>query len=1350
MSSINFSYSITFLIFACHISVKMSGPVQRIEPFTRQCDFVIWLKKFEMILKIAKIDNNEKVDFLLTNLDLPIFESVLTAFPSGHDYSQIVNFLTERYSTQDKFLNRLEFVQINFSGTFDEYASRLQALYENFDNREEMLIAKFVCTIPKHLATELRIRRPSTLTECVKICNSLNSLKTPLSTSILSNQSKSKGKGQPSNFRSKNVSDKRNCYRCGSSNHLASDSRCPALRVTCNFCKKVGHFAAHCLSSKNQNSIPERTSHDKSVKDKRNLNVRTIDICKQVDKDFDKSLHVNRLERIEKPHIEITVNGDNDNFSQRFMVDSGSDVCVMPLKLYRKHFVREVCPLSDDETLHNYDKSEVTCVEGFLSDVFCTYSGRSAFLDFVIRDVDDDNDTVLGTPAIAKLALSVTGQHDRIVTCSIARTPTHDFSNRPTDVVSDIEPLPKLEGYVFYILLEPDAPASIIQKPRRVPFSLESQIETEISKLIKNDIIEEIDSSPYLSPVVVVPKSDNSIRLCVDYKKINKHIVVDQHPLPTADEIFAKLAGAQYFSKLDLRAAYHQLEIREDSRNLTAFTTHVGQFRYKRLPFGLANAPSAYMKVISNILRNCTNTTSYLDDILIFGKDLDEHDRCLKDTLQKLMDHGITLNESKCQYRQRSIQFLGRCLSPAGISPLPATVEAIKNAPVPHDKSSVRSFMGLTNFYRNFIPDAADISPRLCDLLKDGSKFEWTDTHQSEFDLVKKRLAECVPLAFYDPNPETKTYLTTDASGLGISAYLSQVNSAGEEKPVYFLSRKLSSNECAYSVSEKEFLAVLWGAERLHQYLYGRPFTVRTDHQCLKQLLMNGVDGGSAPCRVIRWATKLLQYNFDVQYIPGKENKVADALSRVPMNSRDSNIELFTLSLNLNKNEPITIDELKCETSSDNTLTVLKDCILKGWPSRISLLPECIRPFWNVRHELSVVNDILFRGDRYVIPDSLTERIVLFAHEGHMGITKCKARIRELYWWPYINDQVERKLKDCICCHETARESPVQVSNIVTKPWHQVAVDIKGPIYDANNRPCYIFVLVDCFTKFIFTKVVQNTTSVKLIEFMESIFAIFGHCTVFTSDNGPQFTSWDFTEFLRKKGIIHRRSAIYNPQSNGVVERVNRNIAKLLDVSIFTNIRDLQSILNNYALNYNRTSHSTTGKSPCELMFTFIPKCDLDIVQKHPITSDSNELHKLIASRSQKNADYANERRRPRFVNPYRVDDFIVTKKGQIRKLIGQVGPFSFKMNNGFTINTRFIARKAHSHEIQDLNEDTFTGNYVPITSNLSSPESHIMVNTDIPVSPVRSTDSDVSDNVLRRSNRNRRRPSYLQDYVRT
>lgn len=735
---------------------------------------------------------------------------------------------------------------------------------------------------------------------------------------------------------------------------------------------------------------------------------------------------------------------------------------------------------------------------------------------------------------------------------------------------------------------------------------------------------------------------------------------------------------------------------------------------------------------------------------MIFSNTASEHDEHLKCTLKCLKDHGITLNDGKCQYKQRSLQFLGRILSDEGISPLPSTVEAIKNAPVPHDKTSLRSFMGLTNFYRNFIPDAASISPCLYDLLKENEQFVWSDKHQKEFEMLKSRLSECVPLAFYDSNVDTKTYLTTDASGHGISAYLSQVNDEKVERPVYFLSRKLSPNEKNYSVSEKEFLAVLWSIERLHQYLYGRPFTVRTDHQCLRQLLTNGVEGGSAPCRVIRWATKLLQYNFDVKYIPGKENKVADALSRVPVTSKDSSVELFAVSVHPKSDAPVTLTELRNETDSDDVMQSLKQYILSGWPNRVSKVPECIRPFWNIRNELSIVNDIVFRGERYVIPTSLQEKIICFAHEGHQGITKCKSRIREMYWWPNLNSSVETKLRHCNCCVETPRDTPVQVSNFIHEPWYQLAIDIKGPVYDTQHRPCYILVMIDCFSKYVTTKVSQNVNSAKIIEFLQNIFTVFGYCTKLTTDNGPQFISHDFREFLKSVGIVHIRSSLYNPQSNGVVERVNKNLKKLIDTTEFSNFSELQKVVDNYVLNYNTTVHSTTGKSPCDVMFSFSAKSKLNIVKCD--SEYSTKTDQEFTARSQRRADYANERRRPSNSLPYKVNDYVFTKRGGIRKLVKQIGPFTFRLDNGFSINSRNILRRAKSEEIDDFNGYAF----IPVNSSTHEcpinidniPETVIPVTNSLPNVVHEDPSVTESHSPRRRSSRERRQPSYLKDYV--
>lgn len=1344
----------------------MASAIQKIEIFSRQCDFTIWLKKLEMISKMSKISEDDKTNFLLSNLDITIFESVVTNFDTNADYNTVVDFLKSRYSTQDKFLNRIEFMNVTYSGTYDEYASRLQMLYENFTQtegnkeiREEILISKFLATIPKSLSTELRIRRPGTLSECVQICNSVNSSKTSFMTATISQKSKphfnskfnknknfqnfqnstnSQNSQNSHNFQN---SKKKKCYRCGSNAHLASDSNCPARNAICSNCKRVGHYSSVCFSKKN-NTIDNTQKH---------FNVHMTKFHSE-NEYFSDTL-------VKKPHVMMNLSTSKGyTVTQDFLVDTGSDVCILPHSVFKQHFQENITPFCNAK-LSNFDKTEIHVV-GVLKNVLCVFNDKHACLEFLVCD----NDTaVIGVNAISKLNLTVTGEHSRLVTYSIERTDVPKKVTQDSESSSNSkDSLKKIEGFQFYIQLKEDAPTSLIQKPRRVPFALESAIEKEISKLLADDIIEEIDSSPYLSPIVVVPKPGNEIRLCVDYKKINKHIVIDQHPLPTSDEIFARLAGAQIFSKLDLKAAYHQLEIREDSRNLTAFTSHVGQFRYKRLPFGLANAPSAYMKVIFNILRQCTNTVSYLDDILIYGKTQEEHDESLNLTLTQLRKYGITLNDKKCLYNQTSVQFLGRMLGSEGVSPLHSTVESILEAQVPHDKHSLRSFMGLINFYRNFIPNAAGISAHLYDLLKDQVPFRWTEIHTYEFESLKNTLRNCVPLAYFDSNVNTPTYLTTDASGYGISAVLSQVDENGTDRPVYFLSRKLSDTERTYAASEKEFLAVLWGTERLHQYLYGRPFTIRTDHQCLRQLLMNGVEGGSAPCRVIRWATRLLQYNFQVEYIPGKANTIADALSRVPQPSLDSNLELFAVYLQNDSSIPVSLHELKIATQEDDVLQTVIKLMNNGWPDRKSRVPEAVQNFWNVRNELSYVSDVLLRNEKFIVPAVLRDRVVNLAHESHMGITKCKTRIREFFWWPCLNSFVESQLKSCGCCHEPHRDAPVQVPNYVHKPWHQLSVDIKGPVYDSSNRPYYIVTLIDCYSKFTSTHVTRTVTSKQIIAFLSNIFSMFGNCMILLTDNGPQFISHEFEFFLRSRGIVHKRSSLYNAQGNGVVERMNKNLSKVLENSEIMNGDMLQKKLNIYVQNYNCTKHSSIEKSPAEVMFNFTMKtnlCMLSTCDDEVVT----DIGKTLQASCERNADYANERRRPSNSRCFSEGDFVLTKQGKVKQLGKQVGKYTFRLSDGFTLNVRHMKHKVQPpHGIlpgtRDLNTNPRSTNSEQNSENSFSYVQIPPANTDRidPSSGDRHLQSDFSERVNdssisardTRPTRARRRPLRFGDYV--
>ncbi|CAM5171660.1 unnamed protein product [Natator depressus] len=299
------------------------------------------------------------------------------------------------------------------------------------------------------------------------------------------------------------------------------------------------------------------------------------------------------------------------------------------------------------------------------------------------------------------------------------------------------------------------------QKLWHLPFSVREAVSEELRKLVQEDIIEEINSSEWVSPIVVTKKG-GGICLCVDLREPNKAIVIDSHPLPHIQEVFAELHGAKMFSTLDLQSAYHQVMLHEDSRDLTAFITHEGLFRFKRVPCGLASAPSAFQKMMSLILKNQHGVQCYLDDIIVFGNTSEENDNNLQSVLNCISKAGLKLNRSKCKFRQTELSFLGHTISQAGLKPDPTHILAISNAPPPTDLPTLRSFLGLTSWYAKFIPNYASVIEPLRELLWGSSTLVWTTAAQASFETVKNLIVYSPVLALF--SPALPTIVTTDAS----------------------------------------------------------------------------------------------------------------------------------------------------------------------------------------------------------------------------------------------------------------------------------------------------------------------------------------------------------------------------------------------------------------------------------------------------------------------------------------------------------------------------------------------------------------------------------------------------------
>ena len=439
-------------------------------------------------------------------------------------------------------------------------------------------------------------------------------------------------------------------------------------------------------------------------------------------------------------------------------------------------------------------------------------------------------------------------------------------------VVND-EPTGFTEILPFEIQTNNASPIS--QRPYRVPVAYEQEVNNQL-ELLQRDGIISLSKSPWASPMVVVKKKDNSLRLCVDYRKLNAVTEGDSFPLPSIEELLLKVRNSKFFSTLDLRAGYHQVSVAPKDRPKTAFLIQDKLFEYNTLPFGLRNAPSHFSRLMSSILANVINTAVlvYLDDLIVLGSTVEEHTENLIKVLEILKSHNLKCSLRKCQFFQTEVEFLGHIISASGIRPMHDKVHAMRTFPRPKNNKDVSSFLGLCGYYRKFIKDFADIS-RPLDGLRKADQFRWDNDCQEAFDKLRNALSSDDLLAY--PRFDREFIVTCDASSVAIGGVVSQIDDKGHDRPISYCSRALKGAEVNYSATDREALAIKYCLERHRYFLLGHKVRIKSDHQALRYLFFKS----DLSSRHARWLDSVLEFQIeDFEYITGKSNRVADALSR--------------------------------------------------------------------------------------------------------------------------------------------------------------------------------------------------------------------------------------------------------------------------------------------------------------------------------------------------------------------------------------------------------------------------------------------------------------------------------------
>ena len=416
----------------------------------------------------------------------------------------------------------------------------------------------------------------------------------------------------------------------------------------------------------------------------------------------------------------------------------------------------------------------------------------------------------------------------------------------------------------------------IRQSLRRTPFALRRKVDGMVEEMLEHGVISP-SKSPWASPIVLIKKKDGGLRFCVDYRKVNAAMKLDEFPLPRIDDTLDLLAGSRYFTTLDLASGYWQGPIDPASQEKTAFTTFSGLYEFTKMPFGLVNAPATFQRLMEVVLSDLARDVClvYLDDILVMGKTFEEHTDHLKKVFERIHNAGLRLKPKKYFFAQEKVEYLGHVVSAGGISTDPAKLSAISQFPTPTTVKTLRSFLGLASYYRKFVPRFAKIAQPLHALTKKDTLFEWTQQCQSAYDELKELLMSSPVLAY--PDFSRAFILETDASAAGLGAVLAQ-EQGGAVRPIAFASRSLQPHEKNYGVTEMEGLGVVWAVKHFRPYLYGHKCTVYTDHEALKAILNTPQPSG----KLARWGMAIQELDITIIHRPGRNNANADALISFP------------------------------------------------------------------------------------------------------------------------------------------------------------------------------------------------------------------------------------------------------------------------------------------------------------------------------------------------------------------------------------------------------------------------------------------------------------------------------------
>ena len=724
----------------------------------------------------------------------------------------------------------------------------------------------------------------------------------------------------------------------------------------------------------------------------------------------------------------------------------------------------------------------------------------------------------------------------------------------------------------------------VVLAPRHIPLDFQKPLDAEIDKMLADNVIVHSDS-PYCAYPVIVPKPDGSLRIAVDYKKLNDVTIRDKRPLPRIEDLIQFLEGSVFFALLDLRAGFWQIPVHPKSQQCTAFRTHRGLYQFKVMPFGLTNAPAVFQRWTNDMFRDLrySGVLVYIDDILIHAATEERFLELFEEVLRRLEEYGAQVKIEKCVVCPYSFKYLGHQIENGFRRPNPKKVDALYRLKSPKDIKELRSVLGTLGFFRPYIPHMSELSATMTCLLRKDVPFVWTPREQTSLEWMAHQLASAV-LRF---SPSGQSFrLETDASDVALGAVLfdkDHYDSCKNPIPLMFMSKCLSAAESNWDTAEREAYAIIWGLETADQFVRGRSVDVVTDHKNLT-FMMTKKRG-----KVARWKSRLCEYHVNIIYRCGKENTVADCLSRMvekdPL-EKDSMFcyaQIVTLGdsfkefgpnatpdtqvidLDADDEEQQGLEELEIKWQEKRSKSGdFTDKHMSLWPIVVPSEPtlEEIRLQQNLDPPkefnpklFSTSNNMLIYNRRLWVPPALRLRLLDVVHLSypcwHPGSRKMLSILKNLYYWKDITSDIGQYLRSCLTCQRIKLTAVIRTDPIrrhpVDGPFQSVYIDLWGPINWRSTEKRSLMTMIDHATKWVEAVPISDKSSKTLAKaFFTQWICRFGAPRRTMVDNDIVMFSKDMAHLSSLFGIYQLRTTVYHPEGNSPIESFHRILKRIM------------------------------------------------------------------------------------------------------------------------------------------------------------------------------------------------------------